>query len=174
MDDMTKLKVSFEDVLTVCDPRKLTQYCQFILTIYFCLHGQELQSTMRKGVVFEEEQEIETVHLATDLLRKNCLGGIKRRSFVTAGRINNSNQVANVKMLLDKSNPDLERFFQRAHPSFHQSNQFWFIKSPLGHNLLAQMMGRISEREVLPKNYTNYCLCTTYTTTLIKSGFAAC
>lgn len=34
-DDMAKLAVYFEDVLSSQDPRKLTQYCWFVITIHF-------------------------------------------------------------------------------------------------------------------------------------------
>ena len=113
----------------------------------------------------------ETIRLATDFLSKNCRGVIKSRSFATAGRINNGKKVAAFKMLLDKGNTVLDRVFQRVHPSFSPSNRFWFMKSPLGHNLLGQMMSRISESATLSKRYTNHCLRATCVTSLIKSCF---
>ena len=56
-EDAATLAEYFEDVLTANDPRKLTQYTWFVLTIHFCLRGQELQSSLRKcDLIFEEEQ----------------------------------------------------------------------------------------------------------------------
>ena len=38
---------------------KLTQYCWFEITIHFCLHGEELQSTLKKtDIVIDEEQGV--------------------------------------------------------------------------------------------------------------------
>ena len=164
--------VYFEDALSSEDRRKLTQYCWFLITIHFCLRGQELQSTLKKtDIVIDEEQGVTSIRLRTGFLTKNSAGGINSREFGSAGRITDPKQVAAIKMLLEKTNPDLDRLFQRVHPSFHPSHQFWFIKAPLGHNLIGQMMARISEAASLSKRYTNHCLRATCITTLLKAGF---
>ena len=72
-DDMAKLSDYFANVLDVDDPRKLTQYCWFCITIHFCLRGQEIQVGLKKtGIVFEENG---SVRLGTDFLTKNCCAG---------------------------------------------------------------------------------------------------
>ena len=74
---MAKLAVYFEDALSSEDPRKLTQYCWFLITIHFCLRGQELQSTLKNtDIVINEEEGVTSIRLRTDFLTKNSAGGI--------------------------------------------------------------------------------------------------
>ena len=52
---MAKLSNYFADILDVDDPRKLTQYCWFCITIHFCLRSEEIQVGLKKtDIVFEE------------------------------------------------------------------------------------------------------------------------
>ena len=67
--DMAKLSDYFADVLDFDDPRKLTQYCWFCITIHFCLRGQEIYVGLKKtDIVFEENGSI---RLGTDFLSSN-------------------------------------------------------------------------------------------------------
>ena len=67
-DDMAKLSDYFADVPDIDDPRKLTQYCWFCITIHFCLRGQEIQVGLKKAdIVFEEYG---SVRLGNDVLSK--------------------------------------------------------------------------------------------------------
>lgn len=171
-EDLARTEKYFEGVLTADDPRKLTQYCWFVMTVHFCLRGQELQASMRKeDLVFEEVDGKPSVRLTTDFLSKNCPGGIKGREFATAGRITAPYQVDTIKKLIEKSHPEIDRLFQRVRPSFKPSMTTWFMKAPLGHNLLGQMMARISESAGLSKRYTNHCLRATCIKKLRKAGF---
>ena len=60
-EDMTKLKAYFSDVLEADNPIKLTQYVWFVLTIHFCLRGQEVQHQLKKDdLVFLVERSSPT------------------------------------------------------------------------------------------------------------------
>jgi len=172
-EDLAKVEKYFEDVLTEDDPRKLAQYCWFVMTVHFCLRGQELQASIRKeDLVFDDIDGKPSVRLTTDFQSKNCQGGIKGREFTSAGRITAPRQIAAVQKLIEKSHPGIDRLFQRAHPSFKPSMETWFMKAALGHNLLGQMMARIGESAGLSRRYTNHCLRATCIKQLRKAGFS--
>jgi len=69
-EDLSRVGDCFKDCED--DPRKLTEYCWFVMTIHFCLRGQELQGTLKKeDLVFEQvagttAEGQETVRLGTD------------------------------------------------------------------------------------------------------------
>ena len=172
--DLAKVEKYFEDVMSL-NPRKLTQYCWFVITVHFCLRGQEVQASLRKqDLVFEEFDGKTSIRLTTDFQSKNCPGEIKGREFATAGRITAEKQVVAIQKLIEKSHPEIDRLFQRAHPSFNckAKTTAWFMKIPLGHNLLGQMMARISENAGLSRRYTNHCLRATCIKRLRKAGFS--
>lgn len=175
-DDLRKLQEYFKNATS--EPRKLTEYCWFLMTVHFCLRGQELQGNLKKtDIVFEQiagagASGSTTVRLGTDYLSKNCPGGLKAREFATAGRITAPEQVRAIQKLIEKGNPEVDRVFQRAHPSFSGEESVWFMKCALGHNLLSEMMRRISQKAALSKLYTNHCLRATCISTLMKAGFS--
>lgn len=182
-EDMTKLKAYFSNVLEADNPIKLTQYVWFVLTIHFCLRGQEVQHQLKKDdLVFEEVSTNEpsssscpptyNVLLGTDFMSKNCRAGDNGREFRSSGRITDQQQVAAIRKLLEKLNPHVPKIFQRVHPNFRPSDKVWFMKSPLGHNLLSTMMKRICEAAGLRKSYSNHCLRATSITALQKAGFS--
>ena len=120
-------------------------------------------------IVLEENG---SVRLATDFLSKNCLAGDGGREFQSAGRITDPRQVSALRKLLEKSHPDVSQLFQRVHPHWKSSDKVWFMKMALGHNLLSDMMRRISESAGLSRVYTNHCLRATSITALQKAGFS--
>ena len=75
---------------------------------------------------------------------------------------------------LDKLNPDIDRFFQRAKVGvgclMSRDDAHWYMKSPLSHNLLGGMMKLISESAKLSKPYTNHCLRATAVVHLKEAG----
>ena len=183
-EDIVKLQEYFSDVLEADDPIKLTQYVWFVITIHFCLRGNEVQNQLKKqDLVFEEVESnadepssssTSTRHviLGTDFLSKNCRAGASGREFQSSGRITDQHQVAAIRKLLDKLHPAVPKLFQRVHPTFRPSNKVWFMKAPLGHNLLSSMMKRISVSAGLLRSYSNHCLRATSITLLQKAGFS--
>ena len=84
----------------------------------------------------------------------------------------NPTQVAALRKLLSKSNPSVERLFQRAKPGVrHDSENTWFAKSPLGHVVFQAMLPRISEAAGLFKKYTNHSIRATSVTVVKAAGF---
>ena len=167
-EDLAKVSAYFDDVLENPTPTKVTEYCWFVITCHFCLRAREVQASIRKDdLIFEAGGDGQmSVRLGADFMSKNCAGGLK------GGEFSSPRQVAALRLLFDHLNPDVDRIFQRAHPSFKLSDQVWFMKSPLGHNLLGKMMARISEKSGCSMIYTNHCLRATSITILKKSGFS--
>ena len=118
---------------------------------------------------------IRHVLLGTDFLSKNCRAGASGREFQSSGRITDQHQAA-IRKLLDKLHPAVPKLFQRVHPTFRPSNKVWFMKAPLGHNLLSSMMKCISVSAGLLRSYSNHCLnffrATSIVTLLQKAGFS--
>ena len=104
----------------------------------------------------------EVIHLATDFTTKNHRGGLDGTSFTTTACISNDLQVSAVKKYLRVFHPKCDRLFQRAKtsPGMHLSvdTACWFMCSPLSHNILPGIMGRLSEAAELSQSYTNHCL----------------
>lgn len=170
-EDRTRLEVYFDDVLTSNDPVKLTQYIWYHMTLHFGLRGREVQARMKKtDIEFRADETGEFVVLTRDFCSKNCQGGIGGREFVTAGRLQDSKQVAAFRLLLSKLHPDNERLFQRARQGrVAENDKTWFTRQVLGHNLMGSMMDRLCTHAGLSKRYTNHCVRST-TVTLLKSA----
>ena len=116
---------------------------------------------------------IRRVLLGTDFLSNNCGAGAScsGREFQSSGRITDQHQA--IRKLLDKLHPAVPKLFQRVHPTFQPSNKVWFMKAPLGHNLLSSMMKCISVSAGLLRSYSNHCLRATSIVTLLqKAGFS--
>ena len=112
-------------------------------------HYQPLVPTSMRGpkrvaercLIFETSSNGDTsVRLGADFMFKNCPGGINGREFSSCGRITARLQVSALRLLLDNLHPSVDRLFQQAHPPFKSSDKVWFMKGPLGHNLLAKRM----------------------------------
>ena len=160
--DLEKLDHYFADVLTVPDPRKLSFFVWYTVTTHFCLRGGELQAKLRKSdLIFSTMDDKEVIHLATDFMTKNHRGGLDGTSFTTTGCISNDLQVSAVKKYLSVLHPKCDRLFQwaKTSPGMHFSvdTACWFMCSPLSHNILSGMMGRLSEAAELSQSYTNHC-----------------
>ena len=139
-EDRAHLAEYFQDVLRANDPIKLSMYAWYWITLHFGFRAREVQVQLRKtDLVFNEGNDGVFITLATDFSSKNCQGGASGRDFNTVGRIDNPQQVAAIRLLLEKLYPD--RFFQRARTGRVQANdKTWFTRQVLGHNLLGQMM----------------------------------
>ena len=164
----------FADISDTKDPRKLTHYVWFHITSKFCLRGREIQSKLTKNdIVLKTVEGKEVFTLATDL-SKNHQGGLAGSLHVSAGLIQEPVQIAAINFYLDKLNPDIDRFFQRAKVGvgclMSRDDAHWYMKSPLSHNLLGSMMKLISESAKLSKPYTNHCLRATAVVHLKEAG----
>ena len=156
------------------DPVKLTQYCWFYVTLHFALRGAEVQIKLKKtDLVFcSSDGTGEYTTLATDFMSKNCPGGVKGREFNTCGKITDKRQVAAVRKLVSKSSPLVDRFFQRAKPGHRKSNEeAWYLKVPLGHVVLQDMLPRISTAAKLTQRYTNHSVRATSIVLLKEAGY---
>ena len=171
-EDRARLAEYFEDVLRANDPIKLSMYAWYWITLHFGLRAREVQVQLRKtDLVFNEGKDGVFITLATDFSSKNCQGGASGRDFNTVGRIDNPQQVAAIRLLLEKLHPAIDRFFQRARTGRVQANdKTWFTRQVLGHNLLGQMMERISNHAGLSTRYTNHSVRATCVSVLKERG----
>ena len=173
-EDLDRLDEYFSEVLTECDPVKLTQYCWLQLTLHFALRGSEVQIQLKKNdIVFKKDASgKEYVALSTDFMTKNCRGGLDGRSFQTFGRLQEEKQVSAMRLLVEKLHPDIERLFHRALVGKQPlAKPCWFMKSPLGRVIIQDMMPRLSVHANLSMRYTNHCVRATSVVLLKKAGF---
>ena len=61
-----------------------------------------------------------------------------------------SRPIAALRLLLEYLHPSVDRLF---HVPFKSSDKVWFMKRPLGHNLLAKLLSRISEKSNCSKKH---------------------
>ena len=100
-------------------------------------------------------------------MSKNCRGGIDEREFESCGRLQESRQVEAGKMLILKLHPEVDRLFQRAFLGKQtDSTETWFMKMPLGHPVVTDMLPHICPDGHHSTRYTNLCARTTSLTLL--------
>ena len=164
----------FENVLESGDAVKLAQYCWFNLSLHFALRGAEVQLKLRKSdIVFGVDSDgKEYATISRDFLSKNCQGGVRGREFQTCGRLQKPRQVAALRKLLAKLHPQVERLFQRALQGHQpETKETWFMRSPLGHTIIRDMLPRLCQAAVVERRYTNHCMRATSICALKKAGF---
>ena len=170
-EDEIEIDANYNDVLTACDPVKLTQFCWYQVTTRFGLRAGEVQTQLKKDDISFQNDGNATpfVTLSRDFQPKNAQGGLKGRGLTTVGRIYDE-QIAALKLLLEKAHPEIDGLFQRARIPVSSQEDVWFMKCLLGHNIMRDMLPRISSAAVLSRLYTNHCLRATVATKLKKAG----
>ena len=171
-EDLELLRMYFDDVLDSPDAVKLSYFCWYNLTLHCALRSSEVQVALKKeDIVFANDAEGGTyATIRRDFLSKNCRGGIDGREFETCGRIQEARQVAALKKMMSKLHPGIDRFFQRALMKVTNDDSIWYMRSPLGKNVLGDMLSRLSTAAGLSTRYTNHCLRATAITMLKKAG----
>jgi len=171
-EDIERLRMYFEDVLESPDPVKLAFYCWYNLTLHCALRSSEVQVALKKeDIVFDTDGEGGAyATIRRDFLSKNCRGGVDGREFETCGRIQEPRQVEALKKMITKLNPNVDRLFQRALMKVTNDDSIWYMRSPLGRNVLGDMLSRLSKTAGLSRRYTNHCLRSTAITMLKKAG----
>jgi len=172
-EDQALLEAYFSDVLVAGDAVKLSQFCWYNITTHFGLRAAEVQLQLKKAdISFLTDGDGHTFcALTRDFMSKNARGGINGREFSSDGRIYNTMQVEAFKLLISKCHPEIDRLFQRAKVGKQLPQQpVWYMKSPLGHNILRDMMPRLSTSACLSRRYTNHCLHATVVTKLKEAG----
>lgn len=173
--DWKLIEEYFTDIQDTLDPRKLCSYVWFHVSSKFCLRGREVQTNMKKtDIELRVVEGKEVFSLSTDFLSKNHQGGVAGSSHVSAGLIQDAVQVAVIKRYLSKLHPEIDRLFQRAIVGagccVSPGASLWYMKAPLGHNLLNDMMRNLSKAAKLSQVYTNHCLRATTVRHLKEAG----
>ena len=172
--DLAKIMSYFENVLESGDAVKLAQYCWFNLSLHFALRGAEVQLKLSKSdIVFGVESDgKEYASISRDFLSKNCQGWVQGHEFQTCGRLQEPRQVAALRKLLGKFHPQVERLFQRALQGHQpETKETWFMRSPLGHTIIRDMLPRLCKAASVERRYTNHCMRATSIYALKKAGF---
>ena len=175
-DDYWKLiQEHFTDISTTLDPRKLTTYVWFVVSLHFCLRGGEVQCKLKKqDLLFVESGRFT---LVTDFMTKNYRGGLTWSASTTAGYIKDAVQVAAIQRYVSKLHPNLDRLFQRTRAPVgmlvSENDECWFVRSPLSHNVLDGMMEGLSHAASASCIYTNHCLRATSVVHIKQNGTEA-
>ena len=170
--DMRKLGRYFDDTH---DSVVLTEAVWFAITYHFALRGCENQAKLTRHdlVLKTDENGDEYVELATALATKNHQGGCAGREKVSDGRIQHPEQVAAVKLLLERLNPKCDCLFQMATRGVRASRDgAYYSGLPLGHGTIQQMMKRISQKAGLSRSYTNHCVRASAIQRLVDAGIS--
>lgn len=171
--DWEKLQTYFSDVAGEPDAVKLTYYIWYQITVHFCLRGGEMQAKLtKKDLEFSTIDGREVLRLATSFVSKNHQGGLAGSDWSSSGVITDESQLNIIKLYLSKLNPDEDRLFQRALTGRKLTADCpcWFARAPLSHNLLSQMMKRLSAAANLSTAYTNHCVRATSITSMKQAG----
>ena len=81
--------------------------------------------------------------------------------------------VYSFKLYLGKRHPDIIDLWQRPKDSFDYNDEAWYCKSPVGKNILAQMMPKISIKAKLFKRYANHSVRATPISAMNNAGIEA-
>ena len=172
--DLAKIMSYFENVLESGDAVKLAQYCWFNLSLHFALRGAEVQLKLSKSdIVFGVDSDgKEYATISRDFLSKNCQGGVQGLEFQTRGRLQEPRQVAALRKLLGKLHPQVERLFQRALQGHQpETKETWFMRSPLGHTIIRDMIPRLCKAAGVERRHTNHSMRATSIYALKRAGF---
>lgn len=80
--------------------------------------------------------------------------------------------VRSFRKYLSKLHPSRDDLWQRPLDSFDDSNDIWYMNSPVGKNVLADMMRTISRQSGLSREYTNHSIRATSITVLDTKKFS--
>ena len=173
-DGAAQLDAYFEDVLEARNAVKLSQYGWYNVKTHFALRSAEVQVQLKKSdLSFETDGEgKEYVALKRNFVSNNAKGGLCGREFVCDGRMYEQKKISAIRLLLSKLHPEVDRIFQRAiFGELSADKPVWFMKCPLGHNVLTSMMAQASEAAGLKRRYTNHCVRATVVTKLKNAGY---
>lgn len=172
--DLKKLLDYCNTALDHNDPVHLTEACWVYVTLHFGLRARELQSKLTKTdfEIVTRENGTEMIVLSTAFATKNHSGASSSDDDPSCGQIQDDLQIESFKKLLQKSNPENEKLFQKAKKSVKPEDDCWFHNVPLGKMVLGDMLKRLSTKASLSQEYTNHCLRATAITVLHEQGFS--
>ena len=81
--------------------------------------------------------------------------------------------VYSFKLYLGKRHPDIIDLWQRPTDSFDYNDEAWYCKSPVGNNMLAQMMPEISIKAKPSQRYANHSVRATPISAMDNAGVEA-
>ena len=167
--DWKLLHAYFADAETTLDAIKLCRYVWFYVTLHFCFRGTEMQVALKKDALqfVSVENGDEIIKLNGDYMSKNH----QEDEYKNAGCITDPVQVRVIRKYLSKLNPGIDRLFQRAKMNVSEGDACWYMRSPLGKNLLSAMLKTLSKEAKLSRTYTNHCLRASSITRLKQAGF---
>ena len=121
-----------------------------------------MQSKLKKSdLLFTmDENGDERITLQKDFATKNHQGGLNGSETTTAGCITDRTQIAVIKCYRSKLHLEYDHLFQRAlgaaQGEMTEEVSMWYMRMGLGHNVMGQMMKRLSVHAVPEGSYTNH------------------
>jgi hypothetical protein len=176
-EDFTRLYSS--EVLNLSTPEGLQNKIFVDLMMHLCNRGRENLRDMKCSdfkVCIDSNNNRYVV--MNDMLTKNHRGdgrdgnSQEGRMYATPGNL--LCPVTSFEKYMQKLNRDVDCFWQKPNNHFDlKKNTVWYVKVPLGKNILGDKMKTLSKLAGLSITYTNHCLRATCITTLDKQGFEA-
>ena len=175
--DMKKMYNS--DALDVNNPVGLQRKVFIDIMLHFSRRGREGLRELRKDsfVFRRDENDREFATIDYHELEKNHQGLHKHESEKDPRMYTQDDPkkcpVKSLKFYLDKlSKNSNAALFQKPNPRFKcNAGKPWYCNSPVGINLIGNMMNTISREAGLSKMYTNHCLGATAATVLSHNNF---
>ena len=147
------------------------------VNLHFCRRGREgLRELKKDSFVKKSDSNGRTyITLGFNELEKNHQGFDKRdyqeepRMYEQEG---DQCPVKSFDLYVSKLHPECRAFFQRPAEKFN-GKETWFVNCPVGKNMLAEKMKKLSNKAGLSRVYTNHCLRASSITFLDISGIQA-
>ncbi|XP_048757928.2 uncharacterized protein LOC125668156 [Ostrea edulis] len=178
-EDLKQLYEPNNTVFNTETPCGLQNKVWFDLMFYLCRRGRENLRNMTKSTFSTDIDACgrEFVFQAIDEADKNHRSSAPDE---TVGEARMYSQPGNVqcpvtsfKKYLNKLHPEIDALWQRPLNSFDENSSVWYCKSPLGKNILSNMMPEISKLGKLSRIYTNHSIRATVITALDNAGVEA-
>ena len=181
-DDLKKL---FNDDLAfnISTPTGLQNKVWFEIVFYLCRRGRENLRAMTRDTfaVATDDTGRKYIYQKTDGADKNHTDDTVGESRVYEITGSNMCPVLSFEKYISKLNPNQEALWQRPVSTgnkatvgtFIDSDEVWYVGTPLGKNTLSGMMPKISSQANLSNKYSNHSIRATCITLLDKAGIEA-
>jgi hypothetical protein len=168
-EDMQKLGTYFKDFQR--NPNVLLQAVWFHLCYFFGRRGREGWCQMNKTTfIICEETDGKYVQMNSTEKTKNHQGGHRQTDMDYSDQKMYGIGADIFSFYLSKLNPKCDRLFQHPLVNFEQTGITWYKNSPVGKNVLSEMMKIISKQAGLSKVYTCHSVRASTITNLHRAG----
>ncbi|KAK7089520.1 uncharacterized protein [Littorina saxatilis] len=177
--DLTKLRS--DQAFDLNDPTQLQEKVWFDLQLHFARRGMENTRSLKASsfAIKTDDMGKEYAYLKHAECTNNHPGKMSDTNYKTKKRMYANGTATcplkSFRLLLEKRNKENDVLYQkpRTGRKFNPTQDVWYLKSVRGHNTLAVMMPRISQRLGLSERYTNHSVRATTVSVLADNGVEA-